>query len=133
MPKKIGYEAIPGKIGAHEPYDKNAPDIVKLIHFGADIIVTQKVGHELMKEQLAFFLYAWPHIKQWLPEQNYKAVSDFAFAQWSVTTIKMKFPYASEPEQPDTSKWRSPEVAAPFLMLRFISIENYQEEVLLCI
>ena len=93
MPHKISYESLPGQIGALKPYDESAPDIVKLIHFGADIIVTRRLDHELLKEQLAFFLYAWPCLKQWLPEQNYRAVSDYAFACWETETVAHRYPY----------------------------------------
>jgi hypothetical protein len=93
MPRKISYEAVPGFIGALQPYADDAPDIVKLIHFGADVIVTQGLDHELLKEQLAFFLYAWPWIRRWLPEQNGKAVSEYAFACWESATIGRAYPY----------------------------------------
>ena len=84
MPSKIRYEASPGKKywGTLDPYDPKAPDIVKLIHWGADVIVTPSRTQEHLKEQLAYFLYAWPWLKQWLPEQNYRVVSDFAFKHW---------------------------------------------------
>ena len=93
MPRKIKYRKAPVIGGTLEPYKETAPDIVKMIHFGADAIITQKLGHELLKEQLAFFLYAWPHIKQWLPQQNYHAVSKYAFACWENETISRKYPY----------------------------------------
>ncbi len=93
MPRKIKYIKAPVISGALEPYNEAAPDIVKMIHFGADAIVTRKLGHELLKEQLAYFLYAWPYIKRWLPEQNYAAVSQYAFSCWETETVKRKYPY----------------------------------------
>ena len=93
MPGKIRYEQVEGKNGALLPYDENAPDIIKLIHYGADVIVTQELDHEFLKEQLSFFLYAWPYIKQWLPEQNYKVVSEYAYTNWEVDSIKQRYPY----------------------------------------
>ncbi len=85
MPHQIVYEAPknPKLWGKLEPYHADAPDIVKLIHWGADIIVTQGLTHEFFKGQLAYFLYAWPYLRQYLPEQNYQVVHDFAFTHWA--------------------------------------------------
>ncbi|MGE9268192.1 MAG: discoidin domain-containing protein, partial [Verrucomicrobiales bacterium] len=79
--------------GALEPYPADAPDIVKLIHWGADVALTQKLTHQMLKSELAYFLYAWPVLSQWLPEQNYQAVSDYVFANWerSDTTREIRY------------------------------------------
>ena len=95
MPHQVNYEK-PGKDkawGALDPYAKDAPDIVKLIHWGADVIVSQGCTHEMMKSQLPYFLYAWPCLKQWLPEQNYRVVRDYAFAHWTDEASDRKYPY----------------------------------------
>ncbi len=101
MPRQITYEAPDERKlwGELEPYSDNAPDIVKLIHWGADIIVTQRLSHEHLKAQLAYFLYAWPLLKQWLPEQNYAAVRDYAFARWSDPVADHKYPYDRSADQ----------------------------------
>ncbi len=85
MPRQIQYEAPadPSLWGRLEPPKPDAPDIVKLIHWGADVIVTQGTTHEMLKAQLAYFLYAWPMLRDYLPEQNYTVVRDFAFAHWA--------------------------------------------------
>ncbi|WP_110129861.1 hypothetical protein [Coraliomargarita sinensis] len=94
LPQQITYdEPKPGLWGALEPYDESAPDIVKMIHWGADVILTQDVKHECMKSDLAFFLYAWPTMKQWLPQQNYDAVRQFVEAKWGQSDIDIKYPY----------------------------------------
>jgi DUF1680 family protein len=95
MPRQIQYEKAqdPALWGALQPYREDAPDIVKLIHWGADVIVTRGLTHELLKAQLAYFLYAWPWLKQWLPDQNYQAVRDFTFAHWSDSTCDHRYPY----------------------------------------
>lgn len=95
MPRQIKYENSkdPKIWGALEPYREDAPDIVKLIHWGADVIVTQKLTHELMKAQLAYFLYAWPSLKDYLPAQNYEVVRDYAFQNWRGDTADQKYPY----------------------------------------
>jgi hypothetical protein len=93
MPKKISYEKKDGFNGALQSFSEDAPDIVKLIHFGADVVVTQKLDHAFFKEQLAFFVYAWPALKQWLPEQNYTVVRDYVFSVWDKGDISLKYPY----------------------------------------
>ncbi len=100
MPRQVSYEAPDARKlwGTLEPYREDAPDIVKLIHWGADVVVTQKLTHEHLKAQLAYFLYAWPWIEAWLPAQNYAAVRDYAFATWAQTTCDRAYPYDESPE-----------------------------------
>ncbi len=93
MPKTIKYQSIAKFNGILNPYNNDAPDIVKLIHFGADIIVTQKLKHEFLKEQLAYFLYAYPYIKEWIPQQNYDIVKDYALKTWSDKKSDRQYPY----------------------------------------
>ena len=100
MPRQITYEppADPKLWGALTPYRADSPDLVKLIHWGADIIVTQRLGHEHLKAQLAYFLYAWPWLRDYLPEQNYTVVRDYAFATWTTPTADHIYPYDESPE-----------------------------------
>jgi len=99
MPRQIRYEKPqPGLWGALEPYDEDAPDIVKLIHWGADVTLTQKTRHEFLKGELAFFLYAWPMLEKWLPKQNYNAVLAFVQATWEDPTKDRSYPYDESPE-----------------------------------
>ena len=95
MPHQIKYEppANPKLWGALQPYREDAPDIVKLIHWGADVIVSQGLTHALLKSQLAYFLYAWPWLKGYLPAQNYQSVRDFTFTHWSDAACDRKYPY----------------------------------------
>ena len=93
MPQQITYEKVNGVNGALEPYRAEAPDIVKLIHWGADVILTQNLTHDFFKEQAAFFVYAWPWLKPWLPEQNYTAVRAFLKATWRTKTKQGSYPY----------------------------------------
>jgi hypothetical protein len=95
MPRQIQYEkpANPKLWGALQPYRDDAPDLVKLIHWGADVIVTQGTTHEMLKAQLAYFLYAWPWLKEWLSEQNYQVVRDFTFAHWSDALCDRQYPH----------------------------------------
>jgi len=95
FPRQIRYEPPDARYlwGALEPYPDDAPDLVKLIHWGADIIVTQQLSHEHLKSQLAYFLYAWPWLRTWLPEQNYLAILDYTFANWSRPDADRAYPY----------------------------------------
>jgi len=100
MPQQVRYEEPGNKKlwGALEPYAEEAPDIVKLIHWGADVIVTQQLRHEHLKAQLAYFLYAWPVLKPYLPEQNYQIVRDYAFKTWADPKKDRGYPYDESPE-----------------------------------
>ena len=100
MPRQVAYEkpVDPSLWGALEPYRDDAPDIVKLIHWGADIIVTQKLMHEHFKAQLAYLLYAWPVLKPWLPAQNYEVVSAYAHQHWDNPEKDRSYPYDESPE-----------------------------------
>lgn len=93
MPRQMQYtQPQDGLWGALEPYDPSAPDIVKLIHWGADVIVTKKLKHEFFKGDLAYFLYAWPALEPWLPQQNYDAVLAFVKETWAQEDAR-KTPY----------------------------------------
>jgi len=95
MPNQVNYQrpTDPKLWGALEPPSDNAPDLVKLIHWDADVIVTQKLGHEHLKAQLAYFLHAWPALELWLPAQNYEVVRDYAFATWAAPNSDRQYPY----------------------------------------
>jgi hypothetical protein len=101
MRRQVVYEADPRggrRWGALEPPQEDAPDIVKLIHWGADIIVTKSLSHEFFKAQLAYFLYAWPSLQDYLPKQNYDAVLAYAFAEWANPEARRNYPYCESPE-----------------------------------
>ncbi|MFM1905051.1 MAG: hypothetical protein RLZZ440_2951 [Planctomycetota bacterium] len=87
--------------GALEPCRPDAPDIVRLIHWGADVIVTQRLDHMLLKEQLAFFLHAWPALDRWLPPQNHQVVLAYARDVWGRPGIGRSYPYDTIREDHD--------------------------------
>ena len=87
--------------GRLEPCPTTAPDIVRLIHWGADVIVTQRLDHMLLKEQLAFFLHAWPVLRRWLPAQNRDVVLDYVREVWTKPTIEQPYPYDTIRENHD--------------------------------
>jgi hypothetical protein len=77
-----------------EPPAADAPDVVKLIHWGAGFYLVNPLTHDPSKdpdkwkvhpqtvEQMAYVLWAWPVLKQWLPESFYERVRDFVFGNW---------------------------------------------------
>lgn len=77
-----------GKWGALNPYDQEAPDIVKLIHWDADVKISQQLEHEMQKAELAYFLYAWPYLKKWLPQQNFDTVYSYVKKKWSKKEVE---------------------------------------------
>jgi hypothetical protein len=87
IPNESFPEIYKGKWGALEPYAVNSPDIVQLIHWDADVNFTQKLEHEMHKAELAYFLYAWPYLKEWLPQQNFDLVYDYLKEIWEKETV----------------------------------------------
>ncbi|MFC4871783.1 discoidin domain-containing protein [Negadavirga shengliensis] len=80
-------ETYKGLWGALEPYIEETPDIVRLIHWDADVKVSQRLDHEMQKAELAHFLYAWPYLKRWLPQQNFNRVYEYAREVWEKSTV----------------------------------------------
>jgi hypothetical protein len=96
MPRQIKYEKPqdPKLWGKLEPYRDDIPDQIKLIHWGADVIVTQGLKHEFLKGSLAYFLYAWDLcLKDFLPRQNYEVVKEYAFSVWALEAADRNYPY----------------------------------------
>jgi hypothetical protein len=78
-----------------EPPAADAPDVVKLIHWGAGMYLVNPKSQDIMGdptklkihpqtvEQMAYVVWAWPALKQWLPQSFHDKVRDFVFANWS--------------------------------------------------
>lgn len=67
---------------------QDEPDIVWLMEFAAERYCdwAENKGvklHLLIKEQLAYFLYIYPQIKQYVPQGLYTKARDLAIAEWS--------------------------------------------------
>lgn len=72
----------------------DAPDVVKLIHWGAGYYLMNPATmdpsddpdkrkiHSQTVEQVAYVVWAWPVLKQWLPESFYQKCRDFCFENW---------------------------------------------------
>ncbi|MDO6438934.1 discoidin domain-containing protein [Cyclobacterium sp. 1_MG-2023] len=78
------YKGLWGKL---EPFAAETPDIVQLIHWDADVKISQQLDHEMQKAELAHFLYAWPYLKQWLPQQNFDLVYQYVKDNWEKETV----------------------------------------------
>ena len=87
-----------------EPPKAGAPDVVKLIHWGAGYILMKpngrdpsssmdKPGHieSQTVEQLSYVLWAWPALKKWLPESFYDRCRDFCFKHWKGSLLVGSF------------------------------------------
>ncbi|HVJ46459.1 MAG TPA: discoidin domain-containing protein, partial [Luteolibacter sp.] len=82
----------------YEPPRSNAPDLVKILHFGMGVTLERPATkdwsgderpeqiHAQTVEWAAWILYAWPVLREWLPESFYIKTRDFAFAQWGVSS-----------------------------------------------
>ena len=78
-----------------EPPKPDAPDVVKLIHWGAGYILMKPNGRDPSSskdevgsiepqtvEQIAYVLWAWPTLKRWLPQSFYDQCRTFCFTYW---------------------------------------------------
>ncbi|MCL6260837.1 discoidin domain-containing protein [Aquiflexum sp. TKW24L] len=77
-----------GLWGALEPFSEDAPDLIKLIHWDVDVKISQGLEHEMQKAELAHFLYAWPYLEKWLPQQNFDRVYEYTKDIWGKSTVK---------------------------------------------
>jgi hypothetical protein len=76
------------------PPSADAPDVVKLIHWGAGFYLMKPTTkdpmgdpeprqiHAQTVEQISYVIWAWPVLKQWLPQSFYDRCRDFCFANW---------------------------------------------------
>jgi len=77
----------------------DAPDVVKLIHWGAGFYLMKPVTrdpmgdpeppqiHSQTVEQIAYVVWAWPVLKRWLPQSFYDRCRDFCVANWQKSLI----------------------------------------------
>ncbi|MEK7954441.1 hypothetical protein [Luteolibacter soli] len=78
-----------------EPPKADAPDVVKLIHWGAGYYLVNpatkdpsgdpdpKGIHPQTVEQVAYVVWAWPQLEKWLPQSFYEKCRSFCFENWS--------------------------------------------------
>jgi hypothetical protein len=87
-------EAVTKYYNELEPPSPDAPDLVKLIHWGAGFYLMKpstkdpmgdpepRQIHAQTVEQISYVLWAWPALKQWLPQSFYDRCLEFCFANW---------------------------------------------------
>lgn len=91
------YESLPrdlykvGECEYTELQTQNEPNIIWLIKFGVTRYYKWATEndirlHALIKGQLAYFLYLYPHITDYVTQQFYEQIRDFTIAQWSEST-----------------------------------------------
>ncbi|GAA2389816.1 hypothetical protein GCM10010404_53710 [Nonomuraea africana] len=68
--------------GLRHPLPADAPEIVRLIAWGAEMLLDARVTTTLWKEQLAAFLAAYPDLSPWVPRALYEEVRDYLFPIW---------------------------------------------------
>lgn len=78
-----------------EPPAADAPDVVKLIHWGAGYYLCNPATkdpsddpdprqiHSQTVEQVSYVVWAWPELKRWLPESFYEKCRSFCEENWS--------------------------------------------------
>ena len=78
-----------------EPPAAEAPDVVKLIHWGAGYYLCNPATkdpsddpdprqiHSQTVEQVAYVVWAWPELEPWLPGSFYEKCRSFCEANWS--------------------------------------------------
>ena len=80
-----------------EPPKANAPDVVKILHWGAGYILMKPNGRDPSAsfdndesmiepqtvEQIAYVLWAWPELQQWLPQSFYDRCLEFCLKFWN--------------------------------------------------
>jgi hypothetical protein len=75
------------------PAGARVPDLVQLLHWGVGIYLAKagaaegnpaaaKLLPQQTIEQLAFFLYVYPHIKSFISDKFYATARDYVFAHW---------------------------------------------------
>lgn len=92
-------EAVRRYYAELEPPKAGAPDAIQLIHWGLGYYLMNPATrdpsadplprqiHSQTVEQFSFFLYAWPQLKEWLPQSFYERCRDFAFEHWKTTGL----------------------------------------------
>ncbi|WP_421825863.1 discoidin domain-containing protein [Larkinella sp.] len=68
--------------GVREKLPENTPEIVRLIYWAVDVYLRGQVNHTLLKEQLAYFVYAYPDLSPYIPQKVYVEARDYLFKIW---------------------------------------------------
>lgn len=74
-------------LGVREELPDNTPEIIRLIYWAVDIYLRGEVNHTLLKEQLVYFLYAYPYLEEYIPRSVYEEARDYLFGIWGDEAI----------------------------------------------
>lgn len=74
-------------LGLEEELPDDTPEIIRLIYWAVDIYLKGEVNHTLLKEQLAYFLYAYPLLADYIPRNVYEKARDYLFPIWGDEAI----------------------------------------------
>ena len=78
--------------GLRHTLPEDAPEIVRLIYWGVDIYLRAQVDDALLKEQLAYFVYAYPYYSDYIPRVVYEEALAHLLKTW---------------EQPETERFEN--------------------------
>lgn len=96
------YEALPWNVYnvAQTEYTnlrtQDCPNIIWLMKFAIERYYDWNINksidlHALIKGQIAYFLYLYPHISQYVDRTWYETIRDWAISIWSVTTCNISW------------------------------------------
>jgi len=68
--------------GLRHQLTEDAPEILRLIYWGVDIYLRAQVDDALLKEQLAYFVYAYPYFSDYIPRVVYEEALEYLFKIW---------------------------------------------------
>ncbi len=103
-----------------EPPAAEAPDVVKLIHWGAGYYLCQPATkdpsgdpdprqiHSQTVEQIAYVVWAWPQLQQWLPRSFYEKCRTFCVEHWAESLEVDKWWDAATYLTPEQLKEKNP-------------------------
>jgi hypothetical protein len=75
-------------LGLRHQLPDDTPEIIRLIYWGVDIYLRSQVDDPLLKEQLAYFVYAYPYFSQYIPEGVYEEALAYLLQTWGKTDIE---------------------------------------------
>ena len=75
-------------LGLRHQLPDDTPEIIRLIYWGVDIYLRDQVDDPLLKEQLAYFVYAYPYFSQYIPEGVYEEALAYLLKTWGEPDIE---------------------------------------------
>lgn len=75
-------------LGLRHQLPDDTPEIIRLIYWGVDIYLRAQVDDPLLKEQLAYFVYAYPYFSKYIPEDVYEEALAHLLKNWGKPDIE---------------------------------------------